>query len=235
MIVRTALRALPPGTNPFQSLTLCLALGGFGAVGTARADTVDLSYVGNGNGRVVDVSIGTQSWDVFAGRLIHHASQGTGPMSGAPSNIVTFCVDLLQAHATTASPYTLSSVATLSGNTGLTNLGYGKQQAIYDIYQAAAGRELTLGLDYATAFQVALWEVVYDYSATLPNHGLDVATGTFRATAPGQSSLSASVLEKVEFLLGSVGVGAGAQGLIGLRSGPYQDQLYSPETVPLPL
>jgi hypothetical protein len=218
-------------------LALCAALGAFGLAGAARADTVDLTYLGNGNGRVVHVALGAQSWDVFAGRLVHGASAGSGLMSGTPSSIVTFCVDLLQAHATTASPYTVSSVATLSGNMGATNLGFGKQQAIYDIYQAAAGREFTLGLDYATAFQVALWEVVYDYNATLPNHGLNASSGNFHATAPGQNSLSASITDKVQYLLGSVGIGADAHGLIGLRSGPYQDQLFAPESeiVPLPL
>ena len=203
----------------------------------ARADTVDLGYVGTGYGRVVRITLGAQTRDMFAGRLIHEAAGGTGALSGLPASIVTFSVDILQSLSTAPSPYASSSLATLSGNGGATNLGYAKQQAIYDIYQAAAGRQLTLGLDYATAFQVAVWEVVYDFSPTAPNHGLNVTSGSFRATAPGQGSLSASITEKVQFLLGSVGIGATAHGLIGLRSGPYQDQLYAPEStlVPLPL
>jgi len=214
---------------------LCLAAVAISAPATARADTVDLNYTGPGYGRIVHVSLGAQSWDLFAGRLDHATSAGSGQMTGLPHNIVTFCVDILQARATSPSPYTTSSVATLSGNTGLTNLGFGKQQAIYDIYQAANHREFTLGLDYATAFQVALWEIVYDYNPNLPNHGLNVASGNFRATAPGQTSLSPTITGIVQYLLSSVGSGAASHGLIGLRSGPYQDQLFAPEQlVPLP-
>lgn len=158
--------------------------------------------------------------------------------SGLPRNIVTFCVDILQTNATNPSPYAQSSVATLSGNAGMQNLGYGKQQAIYDLYQAAANRQFTLGLDYATAFQVALWEVVYDFSAALPNYGLNAASGNFRATTPGQTSLSNSITTKVQFLLSSVGSGAAQTGLFGLRSTPYQDQLYAGAgdnpSIPLP-
>src|ERR1051326_7527182 len=158
----------PRGRSPnrLRSLTACTALGVLGAAGAARADTVNLNFVSSGSGRILHASLGGQSWDMFAGRLVHHASRGTGPLSGMPSSIQTFCVDPLQAPAAAASPYTTSSIATLSGNTGLTNLGFAKQQAIYDLYQAAAGRQFTLGLDYAAAFQLAVWEVVYDYSGT---------------------------------------------------------------------
>jgi hypothetical protein len=47
-----------------------------------------------------------------------------------------------------------TSAALLSGNGGYTNLGYARQQAIKDVFAAAAGRQYTLGHDYATAFQV---------------------------------------------------------------------------------
>jgi hypothetical protein len=203
----------------------------------ACADTVDLSYTSQNYGRAIHVTLGQQQYDSFAGRLYFNAT-GLAGHSGS-TRITTFCVDLLQTQSTASNPYTTSSVATLSGNTGLTNLGYAKQQAIYDIFQAAAGREYTLGLDYATAFQVAVWEVVYDYNPNLPGYGLNVATGTFRATAPGQSSLSASITQKVLFLLGSVGAHAGAGHIGGFRSLAFQDQvtdmdMMSPATVPLP-
>lgn len=208
------------------------------AVVCAHADTVNLDYMGQGNGRVVHVVLGSQQRDVFAGRLIHDAEGGTGTLAGVRGPIITFCVDLLESRSPTATPYSSSSIATLSGNTGLTNLGFAKQQAIADLYTAAAERQFTLGLDYATAFQVALWEVVYDYNASLPNHGLDVGSGNFRATMPGQAGLSVSITEKVAYLLGSVGAAHGTQPhLAGLKSPGYQDQLFDfapGPVVPLP-
>jgi hypothetical protein len=224
-------RSLPRIASP----AVCMTVAALGVTGVTRADTVSLGYMGPGYGRVVHASLGAQCWDIFAGRLMHSTSGGTGQMAGTPQSIATFCVDILQARTTGPSPYTTSSIATLSGNTGLTNLGFAKQQAIYDLYQAAGRREFTAGLDYATAFQVAIWEVVYDYNPSLPNHGLNAANGNFRATAPGQSTLSISVAGTVQYLLGSVGIGAASNGLIGLRSADYQDQLFAPDSlVPVP-
>ncbi len=203
----------------------------------AWADTVNFSYSGPGSGRIVHIMLGQQQRDVFAGRLIHETSGGTGAFAGMPSSVVTFCVDLLQSQSPSPSQYSGSSISTLSGNTGLTNLGFGKQQAIYDVFQAAAGREYTLGLDYATAFQVAIWEVVYDYNPSAPGYGLNVAAGGFRAMAPGQTSLSPSITEKVQYLLGWVGHNAGPGQIVGFRSQGFQDQLTdfaAVQIVPLP-
>jgi hypothetical protein len=217
-------------------LSACAALVAAGATGAAQADTVNLNYTGAGSGRMVRASLGAQSWNVFAGRLIHNTAGGTAGLAGLPSSISTFCVDILQGQASAPSSYSSSSIATLSGNTGLTNLGFAKQQAIYDLYQAANGRQFTGNLDHAAAFQLALWEVVYDYSATLPGHGLNLIGGNFRATSAGQITLSAAVTVELNYLLASVGIGASSHGLVGFRSGPYQDQLYAdPVLVPLPL
>jgi len=207
-----------------------------GAAATARADTVNLTYAGPSYGRVVRVSLGTQSWDSFAGRLVHTASSGNGQMAGPSRNIVTFCVDMLQGHASSPSAYsTAGGVAGLSGNAGQTSLGYGKQQAIYDLYQAAGNRQFTAGQDCAAAFQVALWEVVYDYNANQPHHGLNVTSGNFRAVTPGQSALTPSINGAVQYLLNAVGINAAAHGLVGLRSSQFQDQLYAgTDLVPLP-
>ncbi|MFN0131536.1 MAG: hypothetical protein ACKVW3_03235 [Phycisphaerales bacterium] len=229
----------PPAASPSRrkALTLCLAIGAFGAAGAARADSVNLGYLGTGHGRVIHASVGTQSWDLFAGRLIHSASNGTGQLRTLPSTIVTFCADLMQSRSSIVSSFIRTSVAGTSPNAGIQNLGVAKQQAIYDVYQAAAGRQFTAGHDYATAFQITMWEVIYDYNVTVPNHGLNVAAGNFRAASLGQGSLTASIATKVQFLLSSVGSGTTAQGLMGLKSGPYQDQIYLPPAVvgvPLP-
>jgi len=231
---RTPARRLVPSGR--KIVTVCAAIGAFSVAGAARADDLNLTFAGHGAGQTVQASLGNQSWNVFAGRLLHNTSGGTGALASAPVGITTFCVDILQAHATGPTMYNSSSVALLSGNTGLTNLGGGKQQAIYDLYQAADNLQFTAFSGFAAAFQIAVWEVVYDYSTTLPNHGLSVTGGNFRASAPGQSGLSAALAAKVQMLLGHVGTGATAGGLMGLRSGSFQDQLFVGQTplVPVP-
>ncbi len=209
-----------------------------GAAAAAHADTVDMACIANGNGRTIQATLGAQTWDTFAGRLIHQTSAGTGSLAGLPSNILTFCAEILQAQAASPSTYSLSSVATLSGNTGITNLGFAKQQAIYDLYSAAAGRQFTLGLDYACAFQIAVWEVIYDYNtAPRGTTALDINSGNFRVAGAGGTTLSASITLIVKDLLAHVGTNAPAGGVIGLRSAQFQDELYNDpgdSIVPLP-
>jgi hypothetical protein len=204
----------------------------------ASADVVDMARIGYGNGRMVTATLGSQKMTVFAGRILHQTSDGTGSLANLPSNIVTFCAEILQGQADAPTPYTLSSVATLSGNTGLTNLGLAKQQAIYDLYAAAAGRQFTLGLDYACAFQIAVWEVIYDYNtAPRGSDALSVTSGNFQVALADGSPLTASISDKISFLLGSVGSHSSQGGVIGFHSTAFQDQLYENDTdtiVPLP-
>jgi len=209
------------------------------AAAGANADTVNLSYYGQGNGRMVRASLGTQTWDVFAGRLLFGTSGGTGTLATMPASIVTYCTEILQGQSASPVSYTGSPVATLSSNTGVTNLGFVKQQAIYDMYGAAASRQFTLGLDYACAFQVAVWEVVYDYNtAPRGTTPLDISGGNFRVTGPGGVPLSTSVTDKINFLLGSIGTNAPSNGLTGFRSTSFQDELWVGDggdgVVPLP-
>ena len=195
---------------------------------SAKADTVNMQYMGTGNGRVVRISINSMSKNVFAGRLQHNAVWS----NGSHSSIVTFSTDLFQSVSSASmSPYSRTSAALLSGNGGYTNLGYARQQAIKDVFAAAAGRQYTLGHDYATAFQVALWEIVYDYNPNTSNHNLDIANGVFRAKQIDGTSLSASIREKVAALFAAVGANANLQTLMAFKSTGFGDQL---TVVPLP-
>lgn len=228
--------SLTPMHDPsrVKRLIVLAALGAFGAAGSALADPVNLTYTGNGLGQVVHVSLGAQSWDVFAGRLNHSASGGTGNTAGLPTNITTFCADIQQGHASGPTSYNSTTVASASGNAGLSTLGAAKQQAIYEIYKGAGDLQFTQFSGFAAAFQLAVWEVVNDFNAALPNNGLSIAGGNFRATALGQASLSAAMADKVAFLLSWVGTGSGTNQLMGLANSAYQDQFYQGVVVPLP-
>lgn len=199
------------------------------ATASVQAETVNLQHTANGNGRMIRASINSLNKDVFAGRLMHTVQRN----GGGTYSMASFSTDLLQACSSSSTPYNTSSVALLSGNAGVTNLGMGKMQAVYDIFAAAANRQFTLGHDYATAFQVALWEIVYDYNPNAQNQGLNIASGVFRATQTNGALLSQSIRDKVGFLLNAVvTTNANGTNVMGYRSGGYGDQVT--QILPLP-
>lgn len=203
-------------------LAAVVALCGATAV---QAESVNLMLTSTGNGRIVRATIGSTNFTVFAGRL-NHAVNGN-----LANQMVTFRTDILQGCSAASSSFTRTQLAQLSGNGGATNVGYAKAQAIADIVAAAAGRQLTLGHDYATAFQVAVWEIVYDFNGNVPGRNLNIAGGTFKAASQDGSALSASIMEKVSFLLGSIGTNASGQYIRSYRSVGFADQF---SVVPIP-
>ena len=199
------------------------------AAGAAEASTVNLQHMTNGMGRMVRASINNQHHTVFAGRLNHTMRFS----NGSTRPVTSFSTDLFQGVSSTLTPYNATTIAQLSGNGGITNLGMARMQAVYDLFAAAQGRQYSLGHDYATAFQVALWEVVYDLNATAPGQNLNLESGAFKATQPDGTMLSSSIREKVAALFQSVVLlNAANPGVSGYRSEGYGDQVAV--VVPLP-
>ena len=115
----------------------------------------------------------------------------------------------------------------------LSQVGFARQQAIFDVFHAAAGRQYTATIDDATAFQLAIWEVVYNFSATAPNHGLSLTSGSFTVTMPGGAALSSSIMQKVNALFAAIGSNSAGTNILGLQSGQFQDQLFNTVLGPL--
>ncbi len=75
-------------------------------------------------------------------------------------------------------------------------MGDARADAIENMYLFAAGLQLTAAAtnEYATAFQLAVWEIVHDFDAGLGLASLNITGGLFRATKTDGSSLSGGVL-----------------------------------------
>src|SRR5258708_7164714 len=122
--------------------TICWLAVLAGAATTAAADTVQLRFDGVGAGRNVPVSIGSSSFNCFAGQLVHNFSGGTGAAAGLTGNITTFCSDLTQEVTSTGATYTLTGIQNLPQTVGFAAMGNSKKQAIYDMYAAAGGQQM---------------------------------------------------------------------------------------------
>jgi MYXO-CTERM domain-containing protein len=98
-------------------------------------------------------------------------------------------------------------------------MGATSADAIARMYFAAGGAQFGTDSDFAAAFQVAIWELAYDYDGTLGS--IDVTSGSFTGSG---FSLQTDIY--LAILLAAAANPLGAQAdLLGLSNGDWQDQI----------
>jgi hypothetical protein len=213
---------------------LIALMGTMSAVSIAAADTVKLSYRHPGQGQIVQITVGGNTRNVFAGQLNHEFKDGTGAASGLAGPLVTFCVDAAESSTLKWATHTVTPMNQLPASLGYASMGAERSQEIYDLYSVAAGSQLGTGTsaDLAAAFQVALWEIVYDFNAAEGRSSLDVSAGVMKVGSTSGGVLGASMLSLVNSFFDSIVAFSGPQGgLMGLGANGSQDQVVM---IPLP-
>lgn len=204
------------------------------SAGAASADTVRMQFNSVGSGRNVQMTIGSSSFNCFAGQLVHTFSNGNGAAAGLTGNMITFCSDLTQSVSTgSAATYTVTGIQNLPVTSGYAAMGNSKKQAIYDMYAAAGGQQMGADADMAAAFQLAIWEVIYDYTGSAGS--LNLSSGQVKAKNTNGATLSAGVANKAALLFSAIGANVAQTGLMGLSNATCQDQiLQTLQLVPVP-
>lgn len=208
--------------NLFVSL-LALASG----VTAAQADVVDVNYLGTGAGNAAKVffaPVGTR--DLFTGQLRHHLANGTGTLSGYNGDHITFCPDLYQYVDGGVNAYSRQAIADLPlVNPAVVTMGAARADALNTLF-AAYGHavSLTSNNDFASAFQLAVWDIVYDWSGA----GLDLTAGVLSATNTDGSPLNASVNGWFSVFNVSLAGSVAGEWVIGIGNQDRQDQLFTP-------
>jgi hypothetical protein len=196
-------------------------------VACAQADVVDLNFLGTGAGGNVSLSlIGLGSMDVFSGQLRHHMANGTGALAGLNGDYVTFCPDLYQHVDSAVNSYTLTALANMPVvNPPVATMGAARAAVLNTLYANYGSTAETTGdNDFAEAFQLSVWEIVYDWAGG----PLDVSGGNFTATAQGGGSLPSGVTAWIGAFSSTLGVLANGDYVLGLGNPDHQDQLVTP-------
>jgi len=217
-----------------QSKIILTALAVAAAASFAQADTVNLQFTGTGSGRTIKATLGTSTFNCFAGQLKHTFSSGTGVAAGLTGSKVTFCSDLSEYVSSSGSTYTVTPIANLPVSSGWPAMGAVRAQAVYDLYAAANAQQTATGAnsDYAAAFQIALWEVVYDYTGSAGS--LNLGSGNLKIKDSDGSTLTSAIANHVTQLFSMLGANTVQDGLMGLAKDGKQDQIYQFQVVPLP-
>lgn len=213
-----------------KTSSLIVALAGLTAMASvASADSVDMRFLGTSAGRDVKITFGSTTVNVFAGQLRHQITNGTGLAAQLNSpSMVTFCTDLDQYVNSSYNTYQLVNLS------GVPNpaMGLDKANAVNALYLAANSAQFGSNSDYAAAFQLAIWEVVNDYDASIAGNGLSLTAGNFKAKQTSGAALTAAVVNAYNSLVGQIsGLLNGPRIVMGLKSDTHQDQLV---IIPLP-
>lgn len=215
-----------------RTITTCIAA--FMGAAIASADTVNLQFVSTGAGRNVTVSLNGDSNRVFSGQLRHEFSSGTGLGEQFSGEMFTFCTELTQYVTSSSKEYRVTPPEDVSTPA----MGAQKADALRNLYNFAAGQESQSGQDanYAAAFQLAVWEIVYDFDTIEGIGSLDVDDGAFEATnISNNASIEAAIRAHLStFFSAAMTEGQPNRVLYGLWNESKQDQLIGMPMVPLP-
>lgn len=206
-----------------------IAFAGIAAVASfaSAAPTISVKYLGKGAGQNVTMTLNGNSTNVFAGQLKHELSNASAGYSWLNGTHLTYCTDLMQYVTSSTKTYTIEQVENMPGSSPM---GLAKADAIRALFAVANGAQADAGAsnDYATAFQLAIWEIVTDgpsSSLTASNF----TSGNFRAKKTNGSALSNSVVSFATNLYASamsfLQTSNSTNQILGIASGTNQDQL----------
>lgn len=199
----------------------------------ANADVVSVNYTGKGKGSNVKAIWGENSLNVFAGQLKHTLADAMNDDVVWNGNHITFCADLDQHVSSGVKPFSIVPVSDLS----LSNpMGVTRAYVIRDLYTFANGSQLlsTATNDFATAFQLAIWDIIHDFSPEAENFGLSLTSGSFKAAKTDGSALSSGVVNHFNSLIASIGTFQETEWqIMGIGSPAQQDQIMA-RLIPTP-
>ena len=209
--------------------TLGLA-GGVGlamTAATASAGSIDMRFSAV-DGVVVKIQHESTAITAWAGEMHWDADPALATGAGASfgSSVDSFCIELTQHAVTSWNTYQIGDVSasptpgsTLSG--GPAGMGATKAGQLGQLWGGYHADALTSDVKRA-AFQLAVWEIVYD-------DGLDLGSGGFKVLNYDANSAAAKTRAR-QYLAGLSGYTGPSAGLAALRSDSLQDQLVAVPT-----
>jgi len=203
----------------------------------ASAGVVDMQYTGMGAGSQVQLTMGAEVRDTFAGEIYHTIANGVGADAYLNGSVTTFCPDISETVTTSFEQYTVTDVENipLLGGGGAP-MGTVKADAIRALYSFSANTLIAGGLSnaFATAFQLVIWEVVEDFDGSAASMNVDAGNTIFKNTdgnALDGDILAAFATLTSDMMNALANGGGNSSNVVGLSNAGFQDQLVA---VPAP-
>lgn len=227
--------AFGPGVREMNMRAKIFVLVAMGAAcGQVVANQADLRFLGNGVGRTMGVRIGSTQQNMFVGTVLLNVENGSGGnVAGISGNFQGFRVDPFFGATTNQVRADSVGLRQLPMNGGM-SMSDDTAKAVFSLFKAAGDRERNNDANWSAAFQIALWELMYDG----PDN-LDLNSGLFQARQASGAAINPSgeVGAKVVELLSLVNLTTPRVGLIGLNGGDGGSYIFERtpvDVIPLP-
>lgn len=189
------------------------------------AHTVEMHKIDTGLGKQIKILHDGGAFDAFAGEIVHEFRNGVGmgaQFSG--KTMATYCVEVTQAVTET---YKVYDVTDHVGTIPDPAMGSARGAALNDMFATLLEKrsEGVFNDDWAAAFQIAVWDVVYDYNDGVGRDSLDVETGDMRVQKTSGDPLSNSLVSKIDVFFDAIGVASAPFNVIGFHNASSQDQI----------
>ncbi|MFN9972033.1 MAG: hypothetical protein ACK58T_19315, partial [Phycisphaerae bacterium] len=190
---------------------------------------MDVKFLGVGQGQNLTITFNGSNQNVFVGQLRHQLSNASAGYAWINGEHRTYCTDLYQYVTSTTKSYTIEQVENMPGSSPM---GLAKANAIHALFAVANANVDTINAsnDYATGFQLAIWEIVTDYSGSnFAINASNFTNGNFKAKQTNGSALNSNVVSVASSAynaaLNYLQTNGQSTALLGISSGTNQDQL----------
>jgi hypothetical protein len=191
----------------------------------ASADTIDAAFLGTQAGQNVRTILAGNTRDVFSGQILYSLANGTGAAAALSGNYVTFCSELTELVNAATLGYEVFEIPA-SSFPNASPLNADRTQAVANLYAAYGDTAISTGdAAFASAFQITVWEIIYDFDPGMGMSSIDVGAGSLTVTNTDTSALAPSIAAYVS-AFASAAVTPGSQnGLFSIRNSGAQDQI----------
>ncbi len=212
-------------TMTLRSTTVVAALAT--VAGTAAATDVQLRFLETGAGRNVSVTLNGDTNTFFAGQLIHEVQTSSAPTLSVDGRITTFCVEIEERTNGSFDTFAVSVLDDQVIPAAVGATGSARTQAALDVADAfyAIAADAAATNNEAAAFQLLLWEIVYDYDPTAGLSSIDPTTGNLTLARGNGDPLWSAVDSLIDTFSAAIGSNSTSRAFSLLTNNGKQDQI----------